>query len=120
VRRISLILLLLAFACSSPERKAEKARDELSSWAGAGEVLSQDWSRGKVARPYVRSTLDVASESLKGLADPLKSDEQAKAQLWRVTQLFDGFSRAVEKDDRAAARSLSPEFAAISKALQKQ
>ncbi|HEX7418858.1 MAG TPA: hypothetical protein VF505_03165 [Thermoanaerobaculia bacterium] len=120
VRRLTLILLLLAIACSSPERKAQKARDELSSWAGVGQMLSQEWSRGKVARPYVKSTLDVAFESLKGLADPLKNDEKAEAELGHVTQLFDGFSRAVEKEDRAAAASLSTEFEAIRKSLQKQ
>lgn len=114
------MVLLLALGCSSPEKKAEKARHELSSWAGAGAVLSQEWSRGKLARPYVKSTLAVASDSLKGLADPLQGDERAKAQLWRVTQLFDGLSRSVANDDRAAAAPLSPEFAAIRKALQKK
>lgn len=114
------MVLLLALACGSPEKKAQKARDELSSWAGAGALLSQEWSRGKLARPYIRSTLTVASDSLKGLADPLEGDERAKAQLWRVTRLFDELSRSVAHDDRAAAAPLSPEFAAISKALQKK
>ena len=49
-----------------------------------------------------------------------KDDEKAKAQLWRVTQLFDELSRAVESNQSAAAAPLSPEFAAISKALQKK
>lgn len=114
------MVLLLALACSSPETKAQKARDELSSWAGAGAVLSQEWSRGKLARPYVRSTLDAASDSLKVLAVPLKGDERANAQLRRTAQLFAGLSRAVADDDRAAAAHLVSEFAAISKALQKQ
>ena len=83
-------------------------------------MLSQEWSRGKVARPYVKSTLDVAFESLKGLVDPLKNDQKAEAALGRVTQLFDRFSRAVDHGDRAAARSLSTEFAAAGKALKKQ
>ena len=114
------MVLVLGLACSSPDKKAQKARDELSSWAGAGAVLSQEWSRGKLARPYVRSTLAVASDSLKSLADPLKDDEKANAQLSRVMQLFDGLSHAVTNDDRPAAAPLSPEFAAISKALQKE
>ena len=114
------IVLVLALACSSPDKKTEKARHELSSWAGAGAVLSHGWSQGKLARPYVRSTLTVASDSLKGLADPLEGDEKAKAQLFRVTQLFDGLSHAVANDDRPAAGPLAPEFAAISRALQKK
>lgn len=120
MRRVTLILLLLTLACQSADKKTQKARDELSSWAGTGQVLSQDWSRGKVFRPYVKSTLDVATESLKGLADPLASDEKSKAALSRVTELFDRLSHAVENDDRAAAGSLSSEFGAIRKATQKQ
>jgi hypothetical protein len=65
------------------------------------------------------STLDVATESLKGLAGPLKDDEDAKA-LWHVIGLFDGFSRAVEQDDHAAAGQLSPEFGLMRQALKKQ
>lgn len=115
-----MMVLLLALACGSPEKKAQKARDELSSWAGAGTVLSQGWSRGKIARPYAKSTVKVAADSLKTLADPLKDDEKAKAQLWRITQLFDGLSRSIANGDRAAAAPLTAQFAAIGKALQKQ
>ena len=120
MRRITLILILLTVACKSPQQKAEKARDELSSWAGAGAALSQEWSRGNVARPYVKSTLDVAADSLKGLADPLAADDKAEAALADATQLFDTFSRAVDDGDRAKAASLSSRFDKIGKTMKKQ
>jgi len=115
VRWITAIVIFLTLACSSPERKAEQARDELASWAATGEVLSQQWSRGKVARPFVKSTLEVAFETVKALAD--SSGNAAAAR--RITQLYDSFSRAVENDDHAAAGLLSSKFGTISKALQK-
>lgn len=114
------MVVVLALACSSPDKKAQKARDELSSWAGAGAVLSKEWSRGKLARPYVKSTLDVASDSLKGLVDPLKNDEEATTALWHMMHLFDRLSSAVASNDRPAAAPLSSEFATISKVLQKK
>ena len=114
------MLLVLAAACGSAEHKAEKARDELQSWAATGAVLSRTWARGDAAPRYVKSTLKVASDSLQGLTKPLQGDDKSEKSLARVTQLYDTFERAFEQNDRAAARKTADQLDAISKDLQQQ
>lgn len=114
------MLLMLAAACGSAEHKAEKARDEMQSWAATGAVLSRQWPRGDATPRYVKSTLQVATNSLQGLTKPLQGDEKSEKRLARVTQLYDSFERAFERDDRRAARKTGDQFDAISKELQQQ
>ncbi|HEY3056661.1 MAG TPA: hypothetical protein VGK31_12090 [Thermoanaerobaculia bacterium] len=116
MRCLTVMLLALAIlACQSEASKAEKARNELASWAAAGAKLSREWSRGTVRKPYVKTTVKVALASLQQLADPLKSDQRASGQRSTVTSLFEEFSQRVERDDR----SHDPRFAAISEELQR-
>ena len=120
MRQISLIALILLIACESPEDKAEKAREELVSWSATGEILAHQWSRESTPTPYVKSTLNVATNTLAKLAKPLESDRESKETLSRVTQLYDSFSRAVERNDREGAAKSSRQFAAINRAPQRR
>jgi hypothetical protein len=114
------MLVLFAVACGSAEHKAEKARDELQSWAATGAVLSRQWSRGDATPRYVKSTLKVATDSLQGLIKPLQGDEKSQKSLERVTQLYDTFQRAFDRNELKTARQTSDDFDAISKELQQQ
>ena len=114
------MVMVLAAACGSAEHKAEKARGELQSWAATGAVLSRQWSRGDATPRYVRSTLQVATESLQGLGKSLQGDEKSQKSLAHVTQLYDTFERAFERNDLKTGRQTSDEFDATSKDLQQQ
>lgn len=119
VRRTTLIILLLMLACSQ-QRKQEQARDELTSWTANGQVLAHDYARGKVYKPFAKSSVEVAADSLKGLAKPLQDDEHAKDALQKVTNAYDKLSRAVENEDRSAAEEASTDFEAIKKKLDQE
>lgn len=112
--------MVLAAACGSAEHKAEKARDELQSWAATGAELSRQWSRGDATPRYVRSTLKVAIESLQGLSKPLQGDVRSQKSLAHVAQLYDTFQRAFERNDLKTARQKSVDFDATRKELQRQ
>ena len=121
MRRTTLIavLLTLTLGCSQ-QRKAQQARDELTSWAANGHVLAQQWSRGKVMKPFAKSSVDVAMDSLKGLAKPLDSDDKAKEALQKVTNSYDALSRTIEKNDRDAGEQTSKDFDAVKQKLDQE
>ena len=114
VRRIILVALLIAAACKSPESKAKKAHDELSSWAAAGEMLSREWARGAAQKPYVKSTVDVASEELKKIGESLQNNEPAG----QVSSLYEQLGDAAKRDDHAAGDDIARAFKAVSDQLE--
>jgi hypothetical protein len=114
VRRLLFIALLIAAACKSPESKAKKAQDELSSWASAGHALSQDWARGAAPKPYVKSTVDVASDEIEKIGKTLQNDKSVD----QVSSLYEQLGNAVERDDRAAGIDIARAFQAISDRLE--
>jgi hypothetical protein len=114
------MLALLAFACGSAAHKAEKAHDELASWAATGAMLSEQWSRGQLPAPYVKSTIAVAHDSLQDLVEPLRGDAESQDALRRIALDYQSFTRAFEQNDRLAAARPARDFAAIARALQKR
>jgi len=95
-----LVAILIAVACSSPEQQAREARDSVESWAAAGKMLAEEWSRGNVSDAYARSTAKVAIAELQKLDVP-ERDRALKA--WRELQ------SAVSRNDPAAAeRAFTP------------
>jgi len=118
VRPIVVIAVLLTLACGSQQHKEEKARDELKSWTATGVVLSSNWSQHRVTDAYAKKTIDVAIDSLKGLAEPLQSDEKSKQALTNTTQVYGSLSRAVHNNDREDGARVSHAFVSIHKQLQ--
>jgi hypothetical protein len=101
VKRIALVVLLAAIACSSPEREAAEARDGVASWSAAGAMLAAEWTRGHVSDGYARSTARVAIKELRGLDAPARD---AALRAWNE------LGSAVERGDRPAARRLVASF----------
>jgi hypothetical protein len=93
------VLILLALACASPERKAREARQSVASWAATGEMLAQEWMRGSVSDRYARSTARVAIEELQALDAPARD---AAIRAWR--DLEDAVAR---NDQTAAERTIA-------------
>ena len=98
--------LLVILACGSPEGDAQKARDSVASWAAAGAMLAQEWTRGNVSDAYARSTARVAIEELHGFNAPARD---AALQAWRDLQ------DAVARNDREAAERTIAAFARVAR-----
>jgi hypothetical protein len=96
----TLVAVLIALGCSSPEQQAREAHDSVESWAATGKMLAQEWSRGNVSAAYAKSTAKVAIAELEKLDTP-ERDRALKA--WREMQ------NAVSRNDPAAAeRAFTP------------
>ena len=98
-----LVAILIAAACSSPEQQAREAHDTVESWAAAGKMLAEEWSRGNVSDAYARSTAKVAIAELQKLKVINIPERDRALKAWRELQ------NAVSRNDPAAAeRAFNP------------
>ncbi len=119
VRRTIAIAVLLLASCKTPATKAERAHEELASWAATGQMMSDQWARGRAPTPYVKSTVDVALDEVQQLADPLKNHGESTRDISEVTALYRQLSGAVERSDRQSAGAIARRFNGIATRLKK-
>lgn len=86
-------MLVVAVACSSPQKQAAEDRKTAASWAAAGALLAHEWSRGAVSDAYARSTARVAIDEVAALQTPSR---EAQLRAWRALE------QAIDAHDRAA------------------
>ena len=118
MRQAFAFALLILVACKTQATKTEKARDELASWAAAGEMLSSGWARGDAQTPYVKSTAKVASNEIDQLRQQLQSDRESARALDEVATLYGRLSTAVAQEDRASAAQLARPFHEVSERVK--
>ena len=120
MRKALPVVLLLLVACKTQATKESRARDELTSWASAGQMLSRGWARGDAQTPYVKSTAKVASDEVGKLRQDLQNDKESVQSVDRVSTLYAKLSQAIAQEDRRSADAIAREFARVTARLQQQ
>ncbi len=120
MRQTIALALLLLVSCKTQATKAERAREELASWAAAGQMLSDGWAREKTHTPYVKSTVETASDEIESLRQPLQGDTQSLQSLEEVSALYASLAKAVEQGDRHSGEEIARAFGDVNRRLQQQ
>ena len=97
MRPVALSLILLALACSSPERKAREARETTDSWRATGALLATEWARGAVSDAYAVDTARKAVEEVRAV-EPVDRD---------AVRVLEELERVIRAGDRDAAKRIA-------------
>lgn len=97
MRPVALALILVALACSSPERKAREARETTDSWRATGAMLAEEWARGAVSDVYAVDTAHKTVEEVRAVR-PVDAE---------AVRMLEELERTIRSGNRPAARELA-------------
>jgi hypothetical protein len=115
--------VLLAAGCGGSDRKLDRSRQAVASWASSVRLAAADWARGANPTRFTRTVLEAAREELESEEKQLRRGRYADRagtlgkDAARVRDIAERILEAVGRGDRAGAVATDAALSEVSARL---